>query len=145
VYYVGSFMLFFIPGLSLTRGGLAWIVTPIMSTLTMKEYALFVGMMLVAAGVSFMLLMPFTRICIRLVELIDYHIISWIAMFVTIPMIYFFTGWGGIAIMTVATGIGLLPVLFQARRMNLMGVLLLPVALNMAGYGNDVLRLLGLL
>jgi TctA family transporter len=47
--------------------------------------------------------------------------------------------------MTVATGIGLLPVLFQARRMNLMGVLLLPVALNMAGYGNDVLRLLGLL
>lgn len=145
VYYVGSFMLFFIPGLSLTRGGLAWIVTPVVSTLTMKEYLLFVGMMLVATGVSFMLLMPFTRACIRLVELIDYHLISWLAMFITIPMIYYFTGWGGIAIMTVATGIGLLPVLFQARRMNLMGVLLLPVALNMAGYGNDVLRLLGLL
>jgi len=29
--------------------------------------------------------------------------------------------------------------------MNLMGVLLLPVCINMAGYGNDVMRFLGLI
>ncbi len=145
VYYVGSFLLFFLPGLNLTRGGLAWIVTPMIATLTLKDYFVFVGMMLLSAGFSFLLLIPFTKICIWLVETIDYHLVSLIALFFTIPMVFYFTGWGGIAIMTVATGIGLLPVLFQARRMNLMGVLLLPVCLNMAGYGNDVLRFLGLL
>ena len=145
VYYVGSFLLFFIPGLSLTRGGLAWIVTPVVSVLTMKEYFLFISIMLFSAGLAFLLLMPFTRIIIKLVEKVDYHWISVIALALVIPAVYSFTGMGGMAIMTVATGIGLLPVMFQARRMNLMGVLLLPVCLNMAGYGNDVLRLLGLL
>ncbi len=145
VYYVGSFLLFFIPGLSLTRGGLAWIVTPVVTVLTMKEYFLFVAIMLFSAGISFLLLMPFTRIIIKLVEKVDYHWISVIALALVIPGVYSFTGMGGLAIMAVSTGIGLLPVMFQARRMNLMGVLLLPVCLNMAGYGNDVLRLLGLI
>lgn len=145
VYYVGSFLLFFIPGLSLTRGGLAWIVTPMITTLTLKDYAVFVGLMLYATGLSFLLLGPFTRACIWLVETIDYHLVSLVALTVTILLLYTYTGWGGLAITAVATGLGLLPVLFQARRMNLMGVLLLPVTINMAGYGNDVLRLLGLL
>ncbi|MEW6711672.1 MAG: tripartite tricarboxylate transporter permease [Candidatus Riflebacteria bacterium] len=145
VYYVGSFLLFFIPGLSLTRGGLAWIVTPVVTVLTMKEYFLFVAIMLFSAGISFLLLMPFTRVIIKLVEKVDYHWISVIALALVIPGVYSFTGMGGLAIMAVSTGIGLLPVMFQARRMNLMGVLLLPVCLNMAGYGNDVLRLLGLI
>ncbi|MDD2998470.1 MAG: tripartite tricarboxylate transporter permease, partial [Candidatus Riflebacteria bacterium] len=145
VYYVGSFLLFFIPGLSLTRGGLAWIVTPVVSVLTMKEYALFVGLMLFSAGMAFLLLMPFTRMCIKIVEKIEYYWVSVIALLLVIPGVYSFTGWGGMAIMTVSTGIGLLPVMFQARRMNLMGVLLVPVCLSMAGYGNEVLRLLGLI
>lgn len=145
VYYVGSFLLFFVPGLSLTRGGLAWIITPVTTVFTIRDYAVFVGLMLFSTGISFLLLTPFTRLCLKIVETIDYHIVSVIALVLLIPAVFHFTGWGGIGIMAVATGIGLLPVLFQARRMNLMGVLLLPVALNMAGYGNDVLRLLGLL
>ncbi len=145
VYYVGSFLLFFIPGLSLTRGGLAWIVTPVVTTLTMKEYALFVGLMLFSAGLAFLMLGAFTRLCIKIVEKIEYYWVSVIALLIVIPGVFSFTSWGGMAIMTVATGIGLLPVMFQARRMNLMGVLLLPVCINMAGYGNVVMRFLGLI
>ncbi len=145
VYYVGSFLMFFIPGLSLTRGGLAWIVTPVVSVLTLKEYALFVALMLFAAGMAYMMLAPFTRMCIWIVEKIAYFWVSVIALIIVIPAVFVFTSWGGLAIMTVATGIGLLPVMFQARRMNLMGVLLLPVCINMAGYGNDVMRFLGLI
>jgi putative membrane protein len=144
VYYVGSFLLFFIPGLSLTRGGLAWIITPVANTFTLKEYFLFVMLMLIATGFSFLLLFPFTRFCIWLVGVIDYHLVSWVALFLVVPAVFWYTGIGGMFIMAVATGLGLLPVLFQARRMNLMGVLLLPVCLNMAGYGSDILRLLGL-
>ncbi|HAE39476.1 MAG TPA: hypothetical protein DCG57_12680 [Candidatus Riflebacteria bacterium] len=145
VYYVGSFMLFFIPGLSLTRGGLAWIVTPVVSVLTMKEYALFVALMLFSAGMAYLMLAPFTRMCIWIVEKIEYFWVSVVALLIVIPAVFAFTSWGGLAIMTVSTGIGLLPVMFQARRMNLMGVLLLPVCINMAGYGNDVMRFLGLI
>jgi len=52
---------------------------------------------------------------------------------------------GGLAICAVATGIGLIPVLWGSRRMNCMGVLLLPIALNMVGAGDVVARFLGLL
>jgi TctA family transporter len=45
----------------------------------------------------------------------------------------------------VAGGIGLIPVLFGSRRMNCLGVLLIPITLNMAGVGPDIARLLGLI
>jgi TctA family transporter len=45
----------------------------------------------------------------------------------------------------VATGIGLIPVLWGSRRMNTMGVLLLPIALSMSGAGAWVAGALGLL
>jgi TctA family transporter len=54
------------------------------------------------------------------------------------------TGWGGLLICVVATGIGLIPVLWGSRRMNCMGVLLLPIALNMVGVGGAVAGWLGL-
>ena len=54
------------------------------------------------------------------------------------------TGWGGLLICTVATGIGLIPVLWGSRRTNCMGVLLLPIALNMVGMGSVIARWLQL-
>jgi TctA family transporter len=44
-----------------------------------------------------------------------------------------------------ATGIGLIPVAFGCRRMNCMGVLLVPITLNMAGVGASVAHVLGLI
>jgi TctA family transporter len=55
------------------------------------------------------------------------------------------TGWGGLLMCVVATGIGLIPVLWGSRRMNCMGVLLLPIALNMTEVGGVVAGWLGLL
>jgi putative membrane protein len=54
------------------------------------------------------------------------------------------TGWEGLVIAIVATGIGLLPVMWGSRRMNCMGVLLLPLTLNLAGLGPTVAGWLGL-
>ena len=55
------------------------------------------------------------------------------------------TGLMGLAICAVATGLGLIPVLWGSRRSHAMGVLLLPIALAMVGAGEAVVRLLGLL
>jgi putative membrane protein len=54
------------------------------------------------------------------------------------------TGWGGLLIAAVATGIGLMPVMWGSRRMNCMGVLLLPLTLRLAGLGTEVAGWLGL-
>jgi TctA family transporter len=54
------------------------------------------------------------------------------------------TGRMGVLIMVVSAGIGLLPVLFGSRRMNCLGVILLPAACNMSGFGTDIAGWLGL-
>ena len=54
-------------------------------------------------------------------------------------------GFPGIAVMLVSTGIGMIPVFFHSRRMNCMGVLLIPVMLNMSGHGPIIAHWMGLL
>jgi TctA family transporter len=49
------------------------------------------------------------------------------------------------AVALAATGIGLIPVAFGCRKMNGMGVLLVPITLNMAGVGASVAHWLGLI
>ena len=40
VYYVGGFLLFFVPGLHLTRGGMAWMLSTLYSAHTPASYFL---------------------------------------------------------------------------------------------------------
>jgi TctA family transporter len=54
------------------------------------------------------------------------------------------TGWRGLLIALPATGIGLLPVLLNSRRINCLGVILLPLACAMSGQGERVAGWLGL-
>jgi TctA family transporter len=60
-------------------------------------------------------------------------------------MVVGITGVKGLLVCAVATGIGMIPVLWGSRRMNAMGVLLLPIALNMTGAGDRIAAYLGLL
>jgi putative membrane protein len=64
--------------------------------------------------------------------------------FFMVAVVYALFGWIGLGLMTVATAIGLIPVYYHSRRMNCMGVLLLPIALNMGDLGPAVVRLMGL-
>ena len=59
-----------------------------------------------------------------------------------IAVVFGLFGWAGLALMTVATGIGLIPVYYHSRRMNCMGVLLVPITLNMAGLGPHIATML---
>jgi TctA family transporter len=47
-------------------------------------------------------------------------------------------------VMGVAAAIGLIPVLFHSRRLNCLGVILLPMACSMSGYGGRIAEWLGL-
>jgi len=54
------------------------------------------------------------------------------------------TSWIGVLVTLAATPIGLIPWLFGSRRMNCIGLLLVPILLDMAGAGPRIASWLGL-
>jgi putative membrane protein len=145
VYYVGGFLLFFVPGLHLTRGGMAWMLSTIYSAYTPATYFWATAAIVLAGGVSFFLLLGLARGIIALLARLHYRTVSLATLGALLVIVIGLTDWGGLVICVVATGIGLIPVLWGSRRMNCMGVLLLPITLNMLGLGDTVAGWLGLL
>jgi putative membrane protein len=106
VYYVGAMLFFFVPGLHLTRGGMAWMLSVMYTPYTPRTYWLAVAAVLMCGALAFLMLLWLSRGAIWLVTRVDM--------------------WG-------------------SRRMNCMGVLLLPLTLNLAGLGPTVAGGLGLI
>lgn len=144
VYYVGSLLFFFVPGLHLTRGGMAWMLSSLWSSHAPRTYYQAVAAMILSGVVSFFLLLVMARVVIRLVGRVRYRWVSLGTLGVLLAIVGGVTGWGGLLICAVATGIGLIPVLWGSRRVNCMGVLLLPIALNTAGVGGVIAGWMGL-
>lgn len=145
VYYVGGFMLLFVPGLTKTRGGMSWMLSGIYQPMGYGDYYMILAVVALSGALSFILLSVFSRWTIALIAAVNYRWISAGTFLFISLVVYFMTGWEGIFVMTVSTGIGMIPVFFHSRRMNCMGVLLIPIMLNMAGYGPTVAKWMGLL
>jgi putative membrane protein len=145
VYYVGGFLLFFVPGLHLTRGGMAWMLSSLWSSYSPESYYMAVAGVVLSGVISFFMLLLMTRLVIKLVARVHYRWVSLATLAILLGIVIGMTGVGGLLICAVATGIGLIPVLWGSRRMNCMGVLLLPIALNMVGAGDAVAGWLGLI
>ncbi len=144
VYYVGGFLLFFVPGLHLTRGGMAWMLSGVYTPYTPEAFYRAVAAVVLSGVTAFFMLLLLTRLAIRLVARADYRWLSAATLALLVLIVALVTGPGGLLIAAVATGIGLIPALWGARRMNCMGVLLLPITLNMFGVGGRVAGWLGL-
>ena len=144
IYYVGAFMLIFVPGLHLTRGGGAWMIKTLYTPVGKSDYYMVLGSIAIAAGVSYLLMEPLTRIILRFIDRFNYRHVSTVALVIIVAMVLAVTGWVGLFIAIVATGIGLFPVLFGSRRLNCLGILLLPIACNMSGFGEVITGWLGL-
>ncbi|MDK2858228.1 MAG: hypothetical protein PWQ29_1164 [Verrucomicrobiota bacterium] len=145
VYYTGALLLFFVPGLYLTRGGGAWIIKGLYAPRTPGDYCLALGSIALSGAVSFLLMSPLTKWTLKLMKKVDYRLISVFSLCIIIALVFSITGWTGLFVMAVGTGIGLIPVLFGSRRLNCLGVLLLPIACNMSGIGEPVAAFLRLL
>ena len=145
VYYVGGFLLFFVPGLGLTRGGMAWMLSTVYTPGTPQVYFTAVAAVACAGAVSFFLLLGCSRAAIALIGRVDYRWISAATLGLLVALVFALTGAGGLLVTLAATGIGLIPVAFGCRKMNCMGVLLVPITLNMAGVGASVAHVLGLI
>lgn len=144
VYYVGAYMLLWIPLVHLARGGMGWIMSVAYSPKEAWEFWLFLGAMALSGIVAFCILLGMSRYLARALERWGYRNIS-LAMLVALVAIVFALGsWQGLVLMTICTGIGLIQITFRTRWMNCMGILLVPIFLNMAGWGPRIVEFLGL-
>lgn len=145
VYYVGGFLLFFVPGLNLARGGMAAMLSTIYTPATPLTYFTAVAAIGVSGAIAFLLLIILSRVAIVIVQRVNYRLINLITLLLLIAFIAVLTGPGGLLTAAAATGIGMIPTFFGTRRMNLLGVLLVPITLNILGVGTTVARALGLI
>jgi putative membrane protein len=144
VYYVGGLLLLFVPGLHLTRGGMAWMLSVSYVPDSPATYWTVIGATLLCGALGFGLLLWLSRVAIGVVSRVDYRWISAGTLVLLIAIVLGLTGWGGLFVTMVATGIGMLPVLWGARRTNCLGVVLVPLTLQMAGLGPTVASWMGL-
>ena len=144
VYYAGGLLLLFTPGLGLQRGGAAALIGGIVESESPGAYPLALAGTAIGGAVALGLLSPLTRLTLALAARYRYRRISTLALLIIVAIVATITGIPGIAIMLVSAGIGILPVLYGARRMNALGVILLPMACNMSGAGPAIATVLHL-
>jgi len=144
-YYVGSLLLLFVPGLTLTRGGMAWMISSIYVPYGWRTYWLAVAAVALCGALAFVVLVAMARFAARLANAWSPQWLAGGALGLVMALTMALTGWGGLLVMGVATTIGLIPVLVGGRRINGLGVLLVPITLNVIGVGPAVAAWLGLL
>ncbi len=143
-YFVGSWMLLFVPGLALTRGGLAWMITTVYVPQGWQTYWLWVATVALGGALAFGLLVVLARLVAQVTHRLPVRLIAALCVALMLAATAAFTGPSGIAVALVASAIGLLPVLIGGRRLNGLGVLLVPITLNVLGIGPQVAAWLGL-
>jgi putative membrane protein len=138
VYYVGGLLLLFVPGLHITRGAGAWMIKSMYLPQTWHDYYMALASIAIAGAISVLLVSPLAKASIAMITRFGYHQVSRISLVLIIGLVAGFTGMMGLFVMLVAMGIGLIPILYGTRRMNCLGIILLPIACNMSGIGPTV-------
>ena len=142
IYYTGGTLLLFVPGLQLTRGGAGWMLQSTVRAGSNHLYWLAGGAALAGGAIALLWMNRLAHGTLQLTQQTGYRKISIGCAILMIAIVAVFSGWAGIAVMIVATAIGLLPLLYGTRRMNGLGVILLPIACSMSGLAPTITRLL---
>jgi putative membrane protein len=144
VYYVGAIAIFLLPLLHMRSGGMAINVNLFFIPQTVEQYLLVTAAIAICGFVSFLFLLYSSKLIARLISVISYQTLNIIALAVVVMIVFLMTGVMGLLIMMVATAIGIVPIMWNSRRLNLLGVILIPIWVNMAGLGPAVAAALGL-
>jgi putative membrane protein len=144
VYYAGAYLLLFVPGLHLSRGGMSSMLGILYVPRTPDLYWAAVGAAALCGALAFGLLLPLSRGAAWLVARVDYRLVSAAVLGLLVALVLVVTGPGGLLVAAVASAIGSIPLLWGARRSDCLGVLLVPLTLQLAGLGPAVAGWLGL-
>lgn len=145
VYYVGGFFLLFVPDLYMTRGGGAHLLKTIYVPQGKTDLYVAMTASAIAGAISLAMFGVLVRRVLLFVVRYGLRFLSIVALVIILFLVLLFSGWNGIIFCIVSGAVGLIPVFYGAKRMNCLGVVLLPVACNMSGFGEHVAIWLGLI
>ena len=143
-YYIGSLLLLFLPGVTAARGGMAAMIGSSYVPYGWRNYWLAIAAVGVCGALSFTFLWLAARWAARNAHRIRVRWVAAASLAIVCGLVAVFTGLAGLAVMAAATGVGLIPLIAGGRRLNCLGVLLVPVTLNVIGLGPMVAGWLGL-
>jgi len=148
LYYVGAFLLLFVltelTPFGTGRGGLTFILNAVF-IVEPGDYFVMAGVILFSSCLAFLLLTFLADLTVKILPKLNINTLYVGALIMVFIIIYFMGGgWVGVGVTLITTCIGMIPVFYNCRRSHCMAVLLVPIALNMAGYGDTVVRILRL-
>lgn len=144
LYYVGAFLFVFVltaitPN-GMGRGGLNIMLRPVFSP-EPGDYFIMLAVILIASCVSLLALITFTKWTIQILPRLNMNLVFILPSILMLFCIYWLGGgWVGLGIAAVTTCIGSIPVFYASRRSHTMAFLLVPIAINVAGYGDVLAR-----
>jgi putative membrane protein len=143
-YYVGAFFFLWVPFFHLIRKGLANITVTVFSPRSESEYWLLVAVIAFSAVIAFLFLLLFSRLISKIIPRYSYRKVSLGVLTVICLLVLFFSGWPGLVIMAIASGIGLTQIMFRTRWANIMVGFFFPIMLSMAGLSAPIVKILGI-
>jgi putative membrane protein len=129
-YYLGGLMIFFVPGVSVSRGA-GWVLRPFHEPQGQLDYLVMLGCAALAAGISFALILPLSASFITRMQNRDVSELSRWSLVMVLVLVPLVSGLSGVLVCAAATLIGFIPLLFHSRRLNGLGLILLPIAISM--------------
>tara|TARA_Y100000034_G_C6881883_1_gene404238 strand:+ start:48 stop:1064 length:1017 start_codon:yes stop_codon:yes gene_type:complete len=112
-----------------TRSGSVVAISELLETITFNHLILFIAITLIAAGVAAIITIKIAKIFTKIINKINYRILSIIIIFIIIALTIVINGFSSLLILFTATSIGLIPHIKGIRKIYLMGSLMLPTIL----------------
>ncbi|MEK6946084.1 MAG: tripartite tricarboxylate transporter permease [Nanoarchaeota archaeon] len=111
------------------RNGSIIVVQQLLKNIDMNTLILFLSVALIAGGIATFLTMYISRIFSKIMNKVNYSLLSIVIIIFVCFMVFYFSGFIGLLILAVATAIGLLPNIVNVSRSNSMACLLVPIIL----------------
>ncbi|TXT64055.1 MAG: putative Integral membrane protein [Promethearchaeota archaeon] len=144
IYYIGAVLLLFIPGTAIRRGGAALFITLFYVPETQADLLITASAALIAAFVGWLLFILITKGVTKIIHRINTRYISLFGAVVMLILTYIMLGWSGLVILAVSTGIGVITIVFNTRRIHCIGVITIPMMISMGGLTMGAMSLFGI-
>jgi putative membrane protein len=111
------------------RNGAVLAIREIMTAIDLNTLILFLAAILFAGGIAVFLALFLAKIFIKFIVKVNYSMMCISVILLIVVMVFYFSSWIGLLILTVATAIGIIPNVVNVKRSHSMGCLMLPVIL----------------
>ncbi|MBI2651574.1 tripartite tricarboxylate transporter permease [Candidatus Woesearchaeota archaeon] len=115
--------------LNKARNGAVLAIKEIITAIDTNILILFVASILLASGIAAFLALYLAKLFAKIMEKVNYSFLCVSVIIFVALMVFYFSSWIGLLILTAATSIGIIPNLTNVKRSHSMGCLMLPVIL----------------